>query len=270
MGLREGQLHSVLKQHWRVHAIVHLTWIILILAALLIGLLSARLSDVDGLKDILNFALALSSLTLAALAIVQAIVSQGSQSDTLSEVHRAISSVSGPADKIAYAAELITSYSQHIGVHAQAIQSTMGDLNGILASRGSPYPGKATEAFSAAMVGHSSMITKAFLYALLQSYNHRISYSHIVPTVELDGVTSIEYPLRAMFSLALDGGSIGVIRGDLHDQWQAITVSELGLFAWLQNSETEVSTISGEDMQRLLQLAIVEIDKNVASLVAAS
>lgn len=79
---------------------LHFNYIIVILVSIIVGLVSVQWSEVPKLVDYLTFALTLSSLILAGLAIVYSIYSNTSISGSLSEISAAAKEVSSSSMSI--------------------------------------------------------------------------------------------------------------------------------------------------------------------------
>lgn len=72
---------------------IHLGWIIVILVAVIIALVTVKWSSVPDLLSYLNFALGVTSLVLALVAIIYAIVSNSSMTVTVSKIESGASAV---------------------------------------------------------------------------------------------------------------------------------------------------------------------------------
>lgn len=79
---------------------VHTFYVILILVSIIIGLISVEWSKVPSLVDYITFALTLSSLILAGLAIVYSIYSNTSLSSSLAQISNAATDVQGASKQI--------------------------------------------------------------------------------------------------------------------------------------------------------------------------
>lgn len=79
---------------------LHHRYIIIILVGVIVGLLSINWSQVSGLPETLNMALALSSLILAGLAIVYSFHTSGSLSSTLDKIEEASQTMKSSSQKI--------------------------------------------------------------------------------------------------------------------------------------------------------------------------
>jgi hypothetical protein len=106
---------------WNTHA-----WYVTgILLTLLVGTLSVKLNPGDNLGAIVSFALGLSSLILAIVAIVQSLVGGSEVSKSLGEVRAASEGIKAAAD------DLKSLASQVSGVGSKMVE-TQGELAGIL------------------------------------------------------------------------------------------------------------------------------------------
>jgi len=110
------------SEHFDRHGVVHLWWTIGVLVCVVIALLSMKLGTENSIKDVLNFALALASLLLALVAIIQALISGGEFNRALGGVATAVAEIRHPAQQLAEAAFVIGRYSENIGTHASEIR----------------------------------------------------------------------------------------------------------------------------------------------------
>jgi hypothetical protein len=88
---------------WGIHSV----WIIGILVALLIGTLSVDWVGIKDLPGIISFAVGLSSLILAVIAIFQTLSSTGSVESSLSAVREATASSSSASNALTKSSEVI-------------------------------------------------------------------------------------------------------------------------------------------------------------------
>jgi hypothetical protein len=110
-----------MKEHFKVHGTIHLFWTIGILTAIIIALLSGKFAANDNVKDMLSFAVALASLLLALIAIIQALLTSSTLGDTFSSINRALNNIREPASEIIEAAKLLNARSENIETQAVEI-----------------------------------------------------------------------------------------------------------------------------------------------------
>ena len=79
---------------------LHHRYIMGILAGVIVALLAVNWSQVSGLPEMLNMALALSSLILAGLAIVYSFHTSGSLNSTLEKIEKSSASIQTMSDDI--------------------------------------------------------------------------------------------------------------------------------------------------------------------------
>lgn len=208
--------------HWRRHGRVHLGWTIAVLAGLVIGLASLKLGTDDSVKDILNFAVALASLVLALLAIIQALLAGGELTSAVNAVEDSVAGLREPTSQLTAAAAIISGHSEHIGLSASSIQNITEQL---LAQRSAPESSvSSTPAFSANDIIPRLTASGAFaLYVCLRSFETQKP----IPSqmAELDGVNGWLWGyINALANLSL----IGISR----PAGQAV-ITDLGPFSWL-------------------------------------
>ncbi|WP_156375738.1 hypothetical protein [Methylobacterium sp. Leaf125] len=137
------------QDHLQKYGKIHAAWIIGVLAVLIIGLVSTDLGRVEGIKDILSFAVSFASLLLALIAIAQSALSGSGTAEVLGSVtttakqieessSRLISVTQGiplaiagieasivrPAQEILEAANKIDAYSATISASANDLRSS--------------------------------------------------------------------------------------------------------------------------------------------------
>jgi|SRR5579862_6889642 len=118
-----------ITDHFRKHGTVHLCWAIGVLTVIIIVLLSGRLRTNDSVKDILTFAVSLTSLVLALIAIIQALVSSGSLSEISASIRSAIDKIYEPASEISEAARLLNSYSERIEARTESLEKRLTTID---------------------------------------------------------------------------------------------------------------------------------------------
>jgi hypothetical protein len=118
-----------ITDHFRKHGVVHLCWAIGVLTAIIIVLLSGRLGTNNSVKDILAFAVSLTSLVLALIAIIQALVSSGSLSEISTSIRSSIDRINEPVTEISEAARLLNSYSERIDARTQSLEKRLTTID---------------------------------------------------------------------------------------------------------------------------------------------
>lgn len=249
-----------LPAHMKRHGVVHLVWLVVILVGILICLLSVKLGTDNSVKDILNFAVALSSMLLALVAIVQAIVASGSMGDTIAEVHRAVSSISVPASRIENAAKLLEEHSTRVQVSSSQINDS------IVALRETGFGGdkSATKArqdnFTPDIMQGAAPATKLTLYVVLRSYEEKLPYSDCIPS-EDDETDSLEYYIRGIVVALTIGGVVG---SRVEDDKRII--DDLGDLAWLKEHRSGLFTVPEPEQQHVLTSLLAKVDEKIAQL----
>ncbi|MEH6385764.1 MAG: hypothetical protein V7780_14235 [Colwellia sp.] len=111
---------------------VHSFYILLILVSIIIGLVSVKWSDVPGLVDYFTFALTLSSLILAGLAIVYSIYSNTSISSSLTEITSAASSVRKASTDIGISNRELKKEIEKIPVRFDAVEENIAHTHRVV------------------------------------------------------------------------------------------------------------------------------------------
>lgn len=111
---------------------VHSFYILFILVSIIIGLVSVKWSDVPGLVDYFTFALTLSSLILAGLAIVYSIYSNTSISSSLTEITSAASSVRKASTDIGISNRELKKEIEKIPVRFDAVEENIAHTHRVV------------------------------------------------------------------------------------------------------------------------------------------
>lgn len=219
-----------ISEHLQKHGVVHLWWTIGVLIAVVLGLLSMKLGTDDSIKDVLNFALALASLMLAMVAIVQALIAGGDLSRTMSGVTAAVAEIRQPAQQLAEAAFVIGNYSENIGLHALEIREGTSRL----LARTETVPESSVSdnpSYSAAeMLPQLSPMAALALYLCLRSFET----GRPIPSYAFKEMPTTFWVwgyINALSNLSL----IGIERDEQH-----AFVRDLGPFAWVANYRSQL------------------------------
>lgn len=258
----DGKKPNALTLHMRSHGVVHLVWLVVILVGIIIGLSSVKLGTDSSVKDILNFAVALSSLLLALVAIVQAVVSSGSMSDTIGEVHRAVASISDPAEKLNQAANVIATHSQNVDDSSKKISAVLDKMHQDEVHHVRPFTEARKETFSAEMLIDASMLTLVSLYVVLNSYERKMPYRNFVPDLgdraRTDEVSNF---VGGFVNALIDGFVVGSKSID-----GAYAITDLGELSWLAQNRTGLLILQSKfGTQESLTSVISAIDEKVTS-----
>lgn len=247
-----------LALHIRQYGVIHLLWLVFILASIIIALASVKLGTDGSVKDILNFAVALSSLLLALVAIVQAIVSNGAMGDTIAEVHRAVASVSSPAERIENAARILEEHSTRVQDSSSEIRASIVALRdgGLKAEQAASSVQKDT--FNPSMLVGVPAATKLGYYIFLRSFETKIPYRDLIP-VENPDSEEINFYIRGMMSCLSAGGVIGTEERD-----DKLVVNDLGEIAWLIEKRADLLVASDADIQPALMRMTAQVEELAA------
>lgn len=241
------------RSNIKEHGTVHLVWIILILVAALIAVLSVKLGTNSELKDILNFAVASASLVLAIIAIVQALLSGVTLSEAVSQIRNSLSEINQPAAQIAKAASAITNYSEKIDDHATTINDSAKVILDRIVMRGPDSVATDDPTYEENdVLANISESGKLALYIVLKSFESKtpVEASMIKGASFEDWIYGY---IMALSSLSLIGSK---------QQDNNITVTDLGKFSWIQNSREKLKEFDSQDVTEYLAPALADIDKH--------
>ncbi|MEH3061483.1 MAG: hypothetical protein PGN33_01470 [Methylobacterium radiotolerans] len=215
------------QRSWNNHIFVHLGWIIALLIISIIGLLSSQLGTNNNVKDILNFAVSLTSLFLAAFAIVQSLLAGTALPDAVSEVRRAIAEVKIPADRLSAAADIIENHAGKMSQQAENI----GDIANQFASRQLLFNSSASEDkevgfdISKEALEAAPSVFLLGLHLMLKSYETKSIYVDHSITSSNQDTMNIVGCISALLAL-------GIIDTDYSGPSE-FYVSDIGKFSWL-------------------------------------
>jgi methyl-accepting chemotaxis protein len=124
---------------------LHFYYIIGILVALLMGSLTVHWYDIKDLAQLLSFGLALSSLTLAVLAIIQVIVLGSSLAGIVGSIRGSVDQVQSAAAQIGRASDQLLAHAEGIPPALDAmsarLEETQKEMQGYFASGAQSFSG---------------------------------------------------------------------------------------------------------------------------------
>ncbi|WP_430474262.1 hypothetical protein ACQ0MK_20900 [Thalassospira lucentensis] len=114
---------------------IHYRYAIAFLLAIMVGFVSLAYYDVPGLVDKLSFALTLSSLLLAVLAIFYTIISSSKQEKRLGEIVAASEALSDSVQDVKIISQKISALKNEIPTHFNKIDKKIDNINSNYLSR---------------------------------------------------------------------------------------------------------------------------------------
>lgn len=239
-----------MREHFKQHAVVHLSWTIGALVAIVILLATLRLGSDDSVKDILNFSVALASLVLAVVAIVQALVSGGALTDAVSNVNSALVGIQRPAAQLEDAATVIRRYSENIGLHATDLKEMMGNY-ALPAVEGSTVNLGRTYSAEEVLPNLNESARLAF-YVVLRSFETGKPVSFESIGDEAHPMWSYGFVI-ALISLSLIGSESRI---------DGFAITDLGPFAWLPERRGELTVSVHADGSAFLLSMIAAVERH--------
>ena len=156
---------------------VHFWYVVGILAAVIVGLLTLKLATHAAIVKYVSFALTLASILLAVVAIFYAITSNASLVQSISNVVQATGEIRGSASSMARVARALDSKFQRVSEKLDATHSMVAGLSNP-GLRPSDRSDEAASAFDfARFIGGSSPVGKLSVYAAAVAFESKKSFS---------------------------------------------------------------------------------------------
>ena len=167
---------------------LHFRYIIGILLATIIGLLSFKLADNQLMVGYISFALTLSSILLALIAIVHAFISNGSLSQSIGSLHQAAADIRTSAASVDRLASGLEREFSQVTAKLAATHSLVQGLANPAAPAIAHEPKVAkqpTPIISGDMVAHSSKVGKLAMHLAAGAFKRKVSFPREAASLQI-------------------------------------------------------------------------------------
>lgn len=196
---------------------VHAFYILSIMSATIIGLVTVKWSSITNLVSLITFALTLTSLVLAALAIIYAFVTNGSFQGTIQSLHKTSDEMKASGSRISSVLTAFEEKLDHIPKILKTVEGKVAQTHEMIesfsAKPSSPHPRPTPERNDeitqqmvaeviARYVGYSSTsgLKVAYLFGLSHSKSHPVNLKEACNSID-----SLTYDYAHGFAVATVG-----------------------------------------------------------------